>query len=385
MYIKRLIEKTIEQVRTTFPAVVITGPRQSGKSTLLKHIIQDPDRIVTLENPDVRLLIMEDPLFFLQSRKKPLVLDEIQYLPIITTYLKIFIDKERIPGQWFITGSQQFSVMKNVSESLAGRAAILVLPPFHLQERKDVKNLGDFMFSSSYPELCVKKNINRTIWFSSYLQTYLERDLRALINVNDLKDFEQFLRLLAARAGQILNLSGISAEMGISVPTVKRWVSALEASYIVYLLPPLYNNYGKRIIKSPKLYFYDMGLLNYLLRMPDAQTLLNSPLAGALFENAVVSEILKKKLAEGIQPELYFWRSQSGVEIDLITRENGRFIPYEIKLSSIIRPQFFKNLAYWLALEKDGGPGRLITNCSQDLPMPHGIKNIHWENLGLGG
>ncbi|MCG2726784.1 MAG: ATP-binding protein [Elusimicrobia bacterium] len=381
MYINRLLEETIKQVRTTFPAIVITGPRQSGKSTLLKYLIGDPDRIVTLENPDVRLLIKEDPLAFLQARKKPFVLDEIQHFPAITTYLKILIDKEKSPGQWFIAGSQQFSVMKNVSESLAGRAAILTLPLFQLQERKDVETLQDFMFSSSYPELCVNKNINRAIWFSSYLQTYLERDLRALINVSDLKDFEQFLRLLATRAGQILNLSGISAEIGISVPTVKRWISALEASYIIYLLPPLYNNYGKRIIKSPKLYFYDMGLLNYLLRMPNAGIVLNSSMSGALFENAVISEVLKNKLAEGIQPELYFWRSQSGVEIDLITRENGRFIPHEIKMSSIVRPQFFKNLIYWRALEKNCGEGRLITNGVGDIPMPQGIKNIYWKNL----
>ncbi len=381
MYTKRLLEETIKRIRTTFPAIVVTGPRQSGKSTLLKHLIGDMSRIATLENPDVRALIAEDPLAFLQAQKKPFVLDEIQHLPIITTYLKILIDRERTPGQWFITGSQQFSVMKNVSESLAGRAAILTLPTFQLQERSDVKTLQDFIFSSSYPELSVNKNVDRAIWFSSYLQTYLERDLRAVIDVNDLKDFEQFLRLLATRAGQILKLSGISSEMGISVPTVKRWIAALEATYIVYLLPPLYNNYGKRIIKAPKLYFYDMGLLNYLLKMPNAEVALNSPMAGALFENAVVSETLKRKLAEGIQPELYFWRSQSGVEIDLITRENGRFTPHEIKLSSVVRPQFFKNLTYWLALEKNGEPGRVITNCAENVPMPHGMKNIHWKNL----
>jgi len=381
MYTKRLLEKTIKRVRTTFPAIVITGPRQSGKSTLLKHLIGDTECIATLENPDVRSLIAEDPLAFLQARKKPFVLDEIRHLPIITTYLKILIDKERTPGQWFITGSQQFSVMKNVSESLAGRAAVLTLPTFQLRERKDAGTLQDFIFSSSYPELSVNKNVDRAIWFSSYLQTYLERDLRAVLDVNDLKDFEQFLRLLATRAGQILNLSGISSEMGISVPTIKRWVSALEATYIVYLLPPLYNNYGKRIIKAPKLYFYDMGLLNYLLKMPNAGVVLNSPMAGALFENAVVSEILKRKLAEGIQPELYFWRSQSGVEVDLITRESGRFIPHEIKLSSVVRPQFFKNLTYWLALEKNGEPGRVITNCAEAVPMPHGMKNIYWKNL----
>ena len=268
-----------------------------------------------------------------------------------------------------------------MSESLAGRAAILTLPTFQLRERKDARTLQDFIFTSSYPELSINKNVNSAIWFSSYLQTYLERDLRAVLAVSDLKDFEQFLRLLATRAGQILNLSGISNEMGISVPTVKRWVAALEATYIVYLLPPLYNNYGKRIIKAPKLYFYDMGLLNYLLKMPGPEAVLNSPMAGALFENAAVSEILKRKLAEGIQPELYYWRSQSGVEIDLITRENGRFTPHEIKLSSVVRPQFLKNLTYWLALEKNAEPGRLITNCAENTPMPQGMQNIYWKRL----
>ena len=381
MYTKRLLEETIKKAKATFPAIVITGPRQSGKSTLLKHLIGDPERIATLENPDVRALIEEDPLGFLKTRKRPFVLDEIQHLPSITTYLKILIDKDRAPGQWFITGSQQFSVMKNISESLAGRAAILTLPTFQLQERKDVATLDDFIFSSSYPELALNKNVDRGIWFSSYLQTYLERDLRAVIDVKDLKDFEQFLRLLATRAGQILNLSGISSEIGISVPTVTRWMAALEATYIVYLLPPLFNNYGKRIVKAPKLYFYDMGLLNYLLKMPSPEVALNSPMAGALFENAVISEILKRKLAEGIQPELYFWRSQSGVEVDLITRENGKFAPHEIKLSAVVRPQFFKHLTYWHTLEKHAAPGRVITNCAEDMPIPHGMKNIYWKSL----
>ena len=381
MYLKRLLEKTVQQVRTTFPAMVITGPRQSGKSTILKHIIGAAGRVMNLENPNLRALVMEDPLGFLRETPKPVILDEIQYLPGITSYVKILIDEKRTPGQWFITGSQQFSVMKDVSDSLAGRAAILSLPPLQLQERKDIKTLEDFLFSGSYPELCVNKKVNNAVWYSSYLQTYLEKDLRALINVSDLNDFEQFLRLLAARAGQIINLSGISAEIGLSMPTMKRWLSALEASYIVYLLPPLYNNYGKRIAKHPKLYFYDMGLLNYLLKMPSPGAILNSPMAGAFFENAVVSEILKKKLSAGIQPELYFWRSQSGVEIDLITRENGKLVPHEIKLSSVVRPLFFKNLEYWTALEKNSGKGCIITNCVDTPPLPGGIRNIHWKKI----
>jgi uncharacterized protein len=380
MYLSRHIEKAISEAGRTFPSVVITGPRQSGKSTLLGHTIPDPSYI-SLEDPNLRMLLEENPLGFLEARKKPVVLDEIQYFPEITTYIKILIDRERIPGAWFLTGSQQFSVMKNISESLAGRAAVLTLLPFHLGERRDIRTLGDFLFSSSYPELATNKAIRQDIWYASYVQTYLERDLRMLLNVADLRDFERFLRFIAARTAGLLNLSEVSKELGVSVPTVKRWVSALEASYIIYLLPPYFENMGKRIVRTPKVYFLDMGLLSYLLRIPDADYIKNSPLAGAFFETAVVSEMVKRRYAEGIKPELYFWRSQSGIEIDLLAPERGKFIPYEIKLSEKIRPQFFKNLQYWISLSKADVEGRLITNCREDIPLPKGIRNVHWQNI----
>jgi hypothetical protein len=382
MYQHRLIESTIDKARKTFPVIVITGPRQSGKSTLLRNTVFEPKATyITLEDPNYRSLIMEDPLLNLRKLPKPVILDEIQHLPEITTYVKILVDEERIPGAWFITGSQQFSVMKNVSESLAGRAAILTLPPFQLSERRDVETIEDFLFSSSYPELAVNKAVETDIWYSSYLQTYLERDLRMLLNVADLRDFDRFLRFIAARTGQFLNMSECSKELGISVPTVKRWISALEASYIIFLLPPFFNNMGKRIIKAPKIYFYDIGLLNYLLRVPDARYIMNSPSAGAFFETAVMSEIIKRKFAEGVKPELYFWRSQSGIEVDLIMPENGEFVPYEIKLSSNIKPQFYKNVQYWLELTKSKAGGGIISNCSVDVPMPGNIKNFYWKDL----
>jgi len=382
MYQHRLIESIIDKARKTFPVIVITGPRQSGKSTLLKNIVLEPKATyISLENPNYRSLIMEDPISFLKKQTKPVILDEVQHLPEITTYVKILVDEERIPGAWFITGSQQFSVMKNVSESLAGRAAILTLPPFQLRERKDIADIEDFLFSSSYPELSVNKAVETDIWYSSYLQTYLERDLRMLLNVADLRDFERFLRFIAARTGQCLNLSECSKELGISVPTVKRWISALEASYMIFLLPPFFNNMGKRIIKAPKIYFYDIGLLNYLLRIPDAKYILNSPSAGAFFETAVISEIIKRKFAEGVKPELYYWRSQSGIEVDLIMPEKGGFVPYEIKLSSTIKPQFYKNIQYWLELTKSKKGGGIISNCSIDVPMPGNIQNIYWKDL----
>ena len=383
MYLTRLLEKTIRKVRTTFPVVVITGPRQSGKSTLLKNIFRGKKATyLLLEDPNFRDLIREDPLSFLEKQAKPVILDEIQELPEITNFVKILVDRDRKPGGWFITGSQQFSVMKDVSESLAGRAAVLALPPFHLRERRDIRGIHDFLFRGSYPELAVNKKVDAQVWYSSYLQTYLERDVRKLVNVQDLRDFEQFLRLLATRTGQELNYSAFSGQLGISVPTIKRWVSVLEASYIVFLLPPYFKNFGKRIVKAPKIYFYDIGLLNYLLGIHQSTHVLAGPMAGAVFETAVVAEMIKKKYAEGVKPELYYWRSQSGVEVDLIVSEQGGYRPYEIKLSSAVKPLFYKNLQYWLRLAGQSRPmGYLITNCSKDVPLPPGIKNIFWRNL----
>jgi predicted AAA+ superfamily ATPase len=381
MYRHRLLEKTLSAAEKTFPVTVVTGPRQSGKSTLLAHYFKKrPHTYLSLDDPALRARIMEDPAGFLSGIRRPVVLDEIQYVPEIATHVKILVDRDRKPGSWFLTGSQQFSVMKNVSESLAGRAAVLTLPTFQIRERSGVASVEEFMSGSTYPEPSVNGKIDRRLWYSSYLQTYLERDIRALMNIADLREFEKCLRLLAARTGQELNYSALSSQIGVSVPTVKRWVSALEASYIIYLLPPFYENFGKRIIKSPKVYFYDIGLVNYLLGVEDTATLMNSPLAGAIFETAVVSEMVKSRYGAGVKPELYFWRSQSGVEIDVLVPEKGSIIPCEIKLSSTIKPQFYKNILSWQGLiGRDGG--MLITNSRDELPLPGGIRNMHWKDL----
>ena len=383
MYIRRSIEKTLTKARKTFPATVICGPRQSGKSTLLTQYLQPaPESILSLDNPEIRNLLLEDPGHYLENLPKPVILDEIQYAPEILTYVKILIDQDRSPGQWFITGSQQFSVMKNVSESLAGRAAVFSLPPFGIRERRNVEELSDFLLMSSYPELVVNPDIERDIWYASYLQTYIERDVRMLLNIADLRDFEQFIRLLAAYTGQELNMSLFSRRLGVSVPTIKRWISVLEASFIIFLLPPYFNNFGKRITKSPKIYFYDIGLVNHLVGIKDFSLLVNSPMAGSIFETAVISEILKTHLAKGIRPALYFWRSQSGIEIDLIEQSGMNFIPYEIKLSSTIKPAFYKNIKYWLKLsDQQDQKGFLITNCNKKLPLPPYVENIYWRNL----
>lgn len=379
MYRKRLIEHMLSEAAKTFPAIVISGPRQSGKTTLLKNIVRN-GTFITLDDPNFRALLSENPIDYLNSLQKPVIIDEIQYMPELTQYIKILIDRDRSPGNWFITGSQQFSVMKSISESLAGRAAILSLPTFTYSERKLQKELVPYLLESSYPEPLLYKKVNQDLWYSSYLQTYLERDVRVLMNIDNLRDFEQFIRLLASRTATQLNYSSFANDLGLSVPTIKRWISILEASYIIYLLPPFYKNYGKRLVKAPKIYFLDPGLVNFLIGIKNETFLLNGPMAGAIFENAVISEIVKKEYARGIKPEMYYWRSQSGKEIDLLMPVDGEITPFEIKLSSTIKPLFYKNLQYWLELSKQNNKGYLITNCTDHLPLPPNIGNLYWKD-----
>jgi predicted AAA+ superfamily ATPase len=384
MYLPRLIEPTLSKAEKTFPAIVICGPRQSGKSTLLANYVKTHSTsVLSLDNPEIRRLLLDDPRGILARLPKPVVLDEIQYTPEIVTYVKLLIDEDRQPGQWFITGSQQFSVMKNVSESLAGRAAVFSLPPFSLGERHKTEEIGNFLLRGGYPELIINPQVDRDVWYASYLQTYIERDVRMLLNITDLRDFEQFLRLLAAHTGQEMNMSILSRRLGNSVPTIKRWISVLEASMIIFLLPPFFENFGKRIVKSPKLYFWDTGLVNHLVGIREENVLLNGPMAGAIFETAIVSEIMKSRMAQGIKPSLYFWRSQSGLEIDLIEQQGNYLVPYEIKLSTTIKPGHYKNLVRWLELTgQNNGTGYLVSNCDRPpLPLPAGIRNIYWQDI----
>ncbi|NCP03248.1 MAG: ATP-binding protein [Deltaproteobacteria bacterium] len=302
-YYQRTLSQAIRKAIKTFPAILITGPRQAGKTTLLKTEYAGTHRFLSFENPDVRERALTDPNGFFEQYKPPLILDEIQYVPEILNYLKTRIDENRKPGQWMLTGSQNFSLMQNVSQSLAGRVAVLTLLPFSIPESRglpsersvdailqDLFNTSEFMPSAAkvkrisfinwlvrgaYPELRANPKVDKQIWCSSYIQTYLERDIRQILNVGDLHTFSRFLKLCAAHTAQMLNLSDLARDTGVSVPTAKRWLSALVASHQVYLLPQYYKNFGKRITKSPKLYFLDTALITFLLGLYSDESIMN--------------------------------------------------------------------------------------------------------------
>ena len=407
MYIKRLIEKTIVDTLKTFPVVILTGARQSGKTTLLKHLFSSTFNYISLDELDIRSLAINDPREFLDKFKTPLIIDEIQNAPQLLPYIKAVVDKERKNRRFIITGSQQFPLMKNVSESLAGRAAILNLYPFMIEEitgnyiteeksidsyLKNASNkkipgslkidLGSWLLDGGYPGLFVNSKISKNIWFSSYIQTYIDRDVRGNIKNENLNDFERFLKLMASRTSQELSYSNLSRDIGLSVPTIKSWISLLQTNSIIYLLQPYYKNFGKRIIKSPKLYFLDTGLAAYLSGIQTKEHLLNGPMGGALFETFVVTNFLKRFSALDINPSLYYWKNISGIEVDLLVEHGNKLIPIEIKLASTIYNNHYKSLMRWIYYSKlDIELALLITSSPVAGKIAKNVYNCNWYNI----
>lgn len=364
MYIKRNIENTIIKLSSEFPIIVLTGARQVGKSTVLQLIKDNDMNYVTLDDLDARNLALNDPKYFLEQYSYPLLIDEIQYAPNLLPFLKIIVDEKRINNlrnnvpnkpMFWLTGSQQFKVMKDMSESLAGRIGVLNLYSLSLSEildnetslfdpkienlkkkniksKLDRKQIFELIYNGGMPNI-VTNTIERNNYFSSYINTYIERDVKQLLNVGKTMEFYNFMQYIAVRTSQEVNYSTIANEIGVDSKTIKSWISILESSGIIYLLQPYYSNFSNRIIKSPKLYFMDTGLCSYLAKYPSAETLEVGALGGAIFETFVVSELIKNLTSHGVDPKmhLYYYRDKDQKEIDLIYSEADTLYPIEIK------------------------------------------------------
>ena len=384
MYLHRKLEKPLKEALKQFPVILVTGPRQAGKSTLLQHQLKDY-LYVTLDDILVRNLAESDPSLFLKTYKPPLILDEIQYVPSLLPHIKRIVDADRRNyGQYVLTGSQIFPLMKGVSESLAGRIAIFHLYPLSWEEIPyaplyDEIKMAEQMMKGFYPEFQIQPQLNPKFWHSAYLSTYIERDLRTMRNIHDLGQFQRYLVLLAARAGQILNLNEVGKECGISQTTAKDWLTLLQTTSIIHLLEPYSRNVTKRVIKSPKLFFVDTGLLCYLLRIESVEQLIHSPFSGHLFENMVIIETVKRFAEKGERAPCYFYRTSSGLEVDLLIDHGDHLDAYEIKFSSTPTPDMTQSLVQF----KKEFPVKkaVLLNLRRELlPFSNGVVAEHWSH-----
>lgn len=385
MYIHRTLEKALKEALQQFPVVLITGPRQAGKSTFLQHCLKEYTYI-TFDDILVRNLAESDPILFLKTYTPPLIIDEIQYVPSLLSHIKMIVDADRRNyGQYVLTGSQIFPLMKGVSESLAGRIAVFHLFPLSWKELHSSNQLDERAFLEQilkgfYPEFQVQPKLNPKFWHSAYLSTYLERDIRLIRNIQDLGQFQQFLVLIAARAGQLLNLSEVGKECGISQTTAKDWLTLLQATSIVYLVEPYARNVTKRVVKSPKLFFVDTGLLCYLLRIETIDQLVHSPFRGHVFENMVIMEIVKNFAGKGERAPCYFYRTSSGTEIDLLLDHGDHFSAYEIKFTATPSKEMVKSLIQFKS-EYPVKHAAIVTLCPKRVPLAHGIASEHWSTI----
>ena len=351
--IARTIQQKIENLASKFPIVTLTGPRQSGKSTLLRHAFPDY-QYVSLENLDVRTFATEDPHGFLKTYPRHVIIDEAQRVPTLFSYIQTHVDEVDEPGLYILSGSHNFLLMETVNQSLAGRTAILKLLPFSHDEKVSggilPSTIDEEIFYGGYPRI-FDKNISPTDYYPFYLQTYVERDVRMMKNIGDLSAFIRFLKLCAGRIGQLLNLSSLANDCGISVPTASSWLSLLEASYICHLLRPDWNNFSKRLVKTPKLYFYDTGLACSLLDISSPSQLATHYLRGGLFENLVITNFLKRAWNKGYEADLRFWRDSQGNEVDLLLYDGSTHpTAYEIKSGATFNTDFFSGLTKWASL-----------------------------------
>ena len=381
--LKRSAFSTALRLAQGFPVLAITGPRQSGKTTLARTLFADK-AYVTLEDPEERSFADTDPRGFLARFPQGAILDEVQRCPDLFSYLQGVVDERKRMGEFIVTGSQQFGLMSNITQSLAGRVGLLQLLPFSLAELKAgnllPSTLDEAMLQGSYPPL-YDRPVAPGDWFPNYVSTYLERDVRQLLAVRDLSLFQRFLKMCAARSGQLLNLSALAADCGISHVTAREWMTVLEASYIVYLLRPHHKNFGKRLVKMPKLYFLDTGLMAYLLGIRDANMLATHASRGALFETLVVSEWIKRQFNAGQVAELYFWRDSAGHEVDLLIPQGNQFMPVEIKSGSTFSNDWTAALRKLSALFGDAALPPGIVYGGEGQYEREGCRVVGWQAL----
>ena len=353
--IQRTGAKKLKQLASQFRVVSVVGPRQSGKTTLCRSTFFRK-KYVSMENPDIASFATHDPNGFLRQFNNGAIIDEAQKAPHLFSYMQQIVDEKNKPGFFILTGSSNFLMQQNISQTLAGRVAYLHLLPCSLKELKTAKLLQQdyiyHIFNGMYPEPLYKK-ITAEDWYPNYINTYVERDVRQLKNINDLSLFMKFLRLCAGRAGQILNMHSLGNDCGIDTKTVQAWLHILQSSYVVYLLQPYYNNFNKRIIKSPKLYFYDTGVACSLLRIQNAEQLHTHSLKGALLENMMIIDLLKQRLNKGQQDNLFYWRDKTGNELDVLEDEANKLTAIEIKAGATVTNDYQKGLLYFKALAKD--------------------------------
>jgi predicted AAA+ superfamily ATPase len=381
----RVIKQEMDIYKNKYPILALTGPRQSGKTTFLKTQFSEYE-YVNLENIDTRNFALEDPKSFLKQYDKYVIFDEAQRVPQLFSYLQTKVDEDKIMGQYILSGSQNFHLMQNITQSLAGRVALFKLLPFDIEEMQIANWLNDDysvnLQKGFYPAI-YDRDIPSKAFYSNYIQTYVERDLSEIIQVKDLKQFRKFISLCAARVGQLLNLNSLANECGITQPTAKSWISVLESSYIVYQLQPYHSNFNKRVTKSPKLYFYDTGLLCFLLKINDADSVKLSSLKGSLFENYVINEFVKKNYHNNLLRDLWFWRDAVGHEVDLIWQKSELLNIVEIKASETILSEMFKGLNYFEKWAPNSVESRTLVHTglfNQERTLG---KVTSWKNINL--
>lgn len=380
--LRTLIEEMVVY-KNKYPILALTGPRQSGKTTLLRELFPDYTYL-SLENPDIRSFAEKDPNAFLKQYHSYCIFDEVQRVPALFSYLQTLVDEQKIMGQFILSGSQNFHLMKNITQSLAGRVALFKLFPFDFQELKSEGLMtGDYaevMLRGFYPAL-FDRDIPSKTFYNNYIQTYVERDIAELVNIRDMRTFRVFLSMCASRAGQLLNLNSLANDCGITQPTAKAWISLLESSYVIYLLQPYHKNFDKRVIKSPKLYFYDTGLLCHLLKIRDVEQIRLHSFKGNLFENMIISEMVKRNYHRNAMEEFWFWRDSNGNEVDVIRQYDELLDIFEIKSTRTLKPELFKGLDYFHNLAKDEVKSKTLVYTGDESQNRTGVQVLAWNEL----